>query len=111
MLPTVDLGDKLRPPSFAGAWRRAQPGQIVGPRQARPAGLRVAPVPPQAANLTGLARDADGMAGRDGGTGALIEPRNMDIASKRALPDLIKHQILSFAQWWVRLQTPHTQKI
>jgi hypothetical protein len=41
-------------------------------------GLCVAPVPPQAANLTALVRDADGMAGRDGGTGALIEPRNMD---------------------------------
>jgi hypothetical protein len=41
-------------------------------------GLRVAAVPPQAANLTGPARDADGMAGRDEGTGVLIEPRNMD---------------------------------
>jgi hypothetical protein len=41
-------------------------------------GLRVAPVPPQAANLTELARDAGAMAGRDGGTGALIKPRNMD---------------------------------
>jgi hypothetical protein len=41
-------------------------------------GLCVAPVPPQAANLPGPAHDADGMAGRDGGTGALIEPRNMD---------------------------------
>jgi hypothetical protein len=34
-------------PCFAAAWRRAQPGQIVGPRHARPrAGLRVPPVPP-----------------------------------------------------------------
>jgi hypothetical protein len=41
-------------------------------------GLRVAAVRPHAANLTGLARDAGGMAGRDEGTGALIEPRNMD---------------------------------
>jgi hypothetical protein len=41
-------------------------------------GLRVAAVPPQAANLPGPARDADAMAGRDGGTAALIEPRNMD---------------------------------
>jgi len=41
-------------------------------------GLCVAPVPPHAANLTGPARDALGMAGRDEGTGALIEPRNMD---------------------------------
>ena len=66
-------------PLLTGAWHRAQPGQIVGPRHARPkAGLRVAAVPPQAANLPRLARDADGMAGRDGGTGALIEPRNMD---------------------------------
>jgi hypothetical protein len=47
---------------------------MLAPKQ----GLRVAAVPPQAANLTGLARDAGGMAGRDGGTGALIEPRNMD---------------------------------
>jgi Transposase, Mutator family len=37
-------------------------------------GLCVAPVPPQAANLTGPARDADAMAGRDEGTGGLIEP-------------------------------------
>jgi hypothetical protein len=41
-------------------------------------GLRVAAVPPRAANLTGLARDAGEWAGRDEGTGALIEPRNMD---------------------------------
>jgi hypothetical protein len=41
-------------------------------------GLCVAPVPPQAANLTTPVRDADGMPGRDGGTGALIEPRNTD---------------------------------
>ncbi len=44
-------------------------------------GLRVAAVPPQAANLTGPARDADAVAGRDGGTGALIEPRNMDLSA------------------------------
>jgi hypothetical protein len=66
-------------PLRAGAWHRAQPGQIVGPRHARPeAGLRVAAVPPHAADLTGPVRDADGMAGRGGGTGALIEPRNID---------------------------------
>ena len=41
-------------------------------------GLCVAPVPPQAANLTPPVRDAEGMPGRDGGTGALIEPRNTD---------------------------------
>jgi hypothetical protein len=56
-------------PRLAEAWHRAQRGQIVGPRHARPqAGLCVAPVPPQAANLTTPARDADGMPGRDGGT-------------------------------------------
>ena len=39
-------------------------------------GLRVAPVPPQAADLTRSGRVAGGMPGRDEGTGALIEPRN-----------------------------------
>ena len=39
-------------------------------------GLRVAPVPPQAADLTRPARGAGTMPGRDEGTGALIEPRN-----------------------------------
>ena len=33
-------------PLLARAGHRAQPGQIVGPRHARPRGLRVAPVPP-----------------------------------------------------------------
>ena len=46
---------------------------MLAPRR----GLRVAPVPPQAANVTTPARDADGMPGRDAGTGTLIEPRNM----------------------------------
>jgi hypothetical protein len=39
-------------------------------------GLRVAPVPPKTADLTRTTRDAGIMAGRDEGTGALIEPRN-----------------------------------
>src|SRR5258708_5788721 len=64
----------------------AEQGIVLSPVKlrvlARPApkrGLGVARVPPQrAANLTGPARDADGMAGRDEGTGALVEPRNMD---------------------------------
>jgi hypothetical protein len=41
-------------------------------------GLRLAPVPPQAAHFPGRRAPARKMAGRDGGTGALIEPRNMD---------------------------------
>ena len=66
-------------PLLTEGGQRAQPAQIVGPRHARPkAGLRVTTVPPYAANLTGPARDAEGLAGRDGGTGGLIEPRNMD---------------------------------
>ena len=40
--------------------------------------LRVAPVPPHAADLPPPGRDAETMPGRDEGTGALIEPRNMD---------------------------------
>ena len=40
-------------------------------------GLRVAAVPPQAANLPRLARDADGMAGRDEGTVALNKQTNI----------------------------------
>ena len=39
-------------------------------------GLRVAPVPPKTADLPRPARGAGTMAGRDEGTGALIEPRN-----------------------------------
>jgi hypothetical protein len=70
-----------------------EPGVVLSPVKlwvlamlAPQVGLRVAPVPPQAANLTGPARDADGMAGRDEGTGALIEPRNMDKEASPALP-------------------------
>ena len=53
-------------------------------------GLCVAPVPPQAANLTTPVHDADGMPGRDGGTGALIEPRNMDVyeLAETAIPSI-----------------------
>jgi hypothetical protein len=39
-------------------------------------GLRVAPVPPRAADLTRSKPGARGMPGRDEGTGPLIEPRN-----------------------------------
>jgi hypothetical protein len=74
-------------------------------------GLRVAAVPPRAANLTGLARDADGMAGRDEGTGALIEPRNMDQRASIGACRIAIRPILLLTQWWVRLKTPHTQKI
>jgi len=84
----------------------------VGPRHARPKRrLRVAPVPPQAANLTGPARDADGMAGRDGGTGALIEPRNMDQRAEGACrggqsPDKATHPM------WVETENAsHTEKL
>ena len=54
-------------PTFARAWRRAQPGQIVGPRHARPqAGAARGSGPAaSAANLTGLARDCPGN-GRSG---------------------------------------------
>jgi NAD(P)-dependent dehydrogenase (short-subunit alcohol dehydrogenase family) len=46
------------PAAGISAWHRAQPSQIVGPRRTRcKRELRVAPVPPQAAHLTGLARD------------------------------------------------------
>ena len=66
-------------PFLAPAWRRAQPGRIVGPRHARPrAGAARGCGPAASGELTEPARDAGGMAGRDGGTGALIEPRNMD---------------------------------
>jgi hypothetical protein len=53
---------------------RPEPGIVLSPVKlwvlamlAPQRGLRVAAVPPRAANLTGLARDADGMAGRDMG--------------------------------------------
>ena len=56
--------------------RRARPWQIVGPRHARYRALRVAPVPPKTADLPRPGAAARKMAGRDGGTGALIEQRN-----------------------------------
>jgi hypothetical protein len=72
-------------------------------------GLRVAAVPPHAANLTGPARDAGGMAGRDEGTGALIEPRNMDQAVYQ-LAEWAIHPIQLLARSGVRLKTPsHTE--
>ena len=71
--------------------------------------LRVAPVPPQAADLTRPARVAGAMPGRDEGTGASIEPRNNhDRASGLAVT--IPPRLQSFAQWWVRLNyASHTE--
>jgi hypothetical protein len=48
------------------------------------------------------------MAGRDEGTGALIEPRNN--RERRRLAVTIIRRLQSFTQWWVRLNKPHTQK-
>jgi hypothetical protein len=48
------------------------------------------------------------MAGRDEGTGALIEPRN-NRACRRLAVTIIR-RLQSFTQWWVRLNKPHTQK-
>ena len=47
------------------------------------------------------------MAGRDEGTGALIEPRT-NRACRGLAPRIIRH-LKSFTQWWVRLTKPHTQ--
>ena len=72
--------------------------------------LRVAPVPPQAAaDLTRPARVARTMPGRDEGTGALIEPRNNHAQASRLAVNTTR-VLQSFAQWWVRLNSPHTQK-
>jgi hypothetical protein len=71
--------------------------------------LRVAPVPPQAADLTRPARVVGTMPGRDEGTGASIEPRNNgEQASDLAVT--IARRLQSFAQWWVRLNyASHTE--
>src|SRR5271168_672735 len=61
--------------------------------------LRVAPVPPQAADLTPPASVARTMPGRDEGTGASIEPRNKDEQASR-LAVTINPRLQSFARWW-----------
>ncbi len=66
---------------------RAQPGQLwILAMLAPKPGLRVAAVPPHAANSAGPARDVGGLTGRDGGAGALIEPRNMDQPESTSAP-------------------------
>jgi hypothetical protein len=77
-------------------------------------GLRVAAVPPRAANLTGLARDADGMAGRDEGTGALIEPRNMDqreISEYRSLPNSHPPDTITYPMVGETENASHTENL
>src|SRR5262249_9952065 len=70
---------------------------------------RVAPVPPQAADLTRPARLAWIMPGRDGGTGASIEPRN-NHEQVSGLAVTITPRLQSFAQSWVRLNyASHTE--
>src|SRR5574340_591351 len=71
--------------------------------------LRVAPVPPQAADLPCPARGAWTAPGRDEGTAAAVEPRN---CQGRGLGLALDHVtcLQSLAQWWVRLNQPHTQK-
>ena len=48
------------------------------------------------------------MAGRDEGTGALVEPRND--CGHRGIAVAIVRPLQSFTQWWVRPTKPHTQK-
>ena len=47
------------------------------------------------------------MAGRDEGTGALIEQRNN--RASRGLAGTVIRRLQLFTQWWVRLTQPHTQ--
>ena len=71
--------------------------------------LRVAPVPPQAADLPRPARGAWTMPGRDEGTGAAIEPRNSH-AQAADLAVSITPRLQSFTQLWVRLNhASHTE--
>jgi hypothetical protein len=95
--------------SLAKAWRGAQRRQIVGPRHARPwracAWLRSRRF---AADLTPLARRAQEMAGRDGGTGALIEQRNFCQQAPLALA--IVRPIRSRHQCGNEHSTPRTRK-
>ena len=80
-----------------GAWWRGRPflrerGAVPGRVKlwvlamlASEVGLRVAPVPPHRRIRQGLRAAAGVVAGRDGGTGALIEHRNMDRGRARCL--------------------------
>src|SRR6201996_6836974 len=71
--------------------------------------LRVAPVPPHAADLTPPARGAPVMPGRDEGTAAAVEPRNNHKQAPRLAVNTIC-RLQSLAQWWVRLNhAPHTE--
>ena len=72
-------------------------------------GLRVAPVPPKTADLTRPGTATRGISGRDEGTGVLIEQRNRR-GNAFCLAVTIIRRIQSFIQWWVRLNTPRTQK-
>src|SRR5487761_1898225 len=72
-------------------------------------GLRVAPVPPKTADLTRPGMAARAMAGRDEGTGVLIEQRNR-CGNASCLAVRITPRIQSTTQWGGRLNTPHTQK-
>ena len=72
-------------------------------------GLRVAPVPPKTADSTWPGTAARGISGRDEETGVLIEPRNKCGHTSRLAVTIIR-RLQSVTQWWVRLNTPHTQK-
>jgi hypothetical protein len=56
-------------------WHRAQPGQIMGPRHARPKGAARGSGPAASGEFD---RTCACLPMKDEGTGALIEPKNMD---------------------------------
>jgi hypothetical protein len=101
-------------------WRAATSWPSVAPRAGRDKSwvlamlaakrrLRVAALPPQAADLTRPAPVAGTMPGRDDGTGASIEPRN-NHEQASGLAVTITRRLQSFAQCWVRLNyASHTE--
>jgi hypothetical protein len=72
-------------------------------------GLRVAPVPPKAADLTRLARGRRDN-GRSGRRNRRFDRTKEQPRVHRGLAVTNIRRLQSFAQWWVRLTKPHTQK-
>jgi hypothetical protein len=72
-------------------------------------GLRVAPVPPKAADLTRPARGRRDN-GRSGRRNRRFDRTKEQPRARRGLAVTIIRRLQSITQWWVRLHKPHTQK-
>jgi hypothetical protein len=96
-------------------------GQSVAPRTGRgkswvlamlapKRGLRVAPVPPKTADLTRPARGRRNDAKVGTKEQALRSNQGTILGTRRGIAVAITRRIQSLAQWWVKLNKPHTQK-